>query len=140
LPVATRFWLGSFLPALALGAIVGLLIATGEGRREAPMIVFFASLVAVPALALLNSWVLFVNWYQRSRLVASASVLPGVFALGCILFIHGSGRWQELGMLPLLPFLMVPMNGLGTLAVLWAVALAALLIAARRLDASRRLM
>jgi hypothetical protein len=102
------------------------------------MIVFFASLTAVPALVLLNCWVLFVDWPRRFLLVASASVLPAVLALGCILFVHGSGRWQELGLIPLVPFLMVPMNGLGTLGVLWALSIALLLIAAQRVVARRR--
>lgn len=136
--VSARFWLGSVVPSLGLGVVVALLLTTGAGKREAPTIVFFASLIAVPALVLLNGWVLFVEWRRRSRLIASASVLPAVVALGCLLFVHGSGRWQELGMLPLVPFLMVPMRGLSMLAAAWALALVVLVVAARRMATKGR--
>ena len=107
--------------------------------REAPMIVFFAALSAVPAVVLLNSWVLFVPWQRRASLLAAAAVLPAIFALGSALFIHGTGRWQELGMSPLVPFLMVPMRGLGMMTALWALAVVALLLAAQRLAATKQL-
>lgn len=131
--ISERFWLGPVLSALAMGAVVCMVIVTGAGTREAPMIVFFASLVAVPVVALLNCWVLFVRWQRRALLVLSASVLPAIFAIGCGLLVHGSGRWQEFGMLLLAPFLAVPMRGLGTLAVLWTLAMVALLLTARRI-------
>jgi hypothetical protein len=65
-------------------------------------------------------------------------VLPAAFAFGCVLYIHGSGRWQELGMLPLVPFLAVPMRSLLELLALWAVAITALLVAARRSPRGKR--
>jgi hypothetical protein len=136
--VSWRFWLGSILPAVALAGVVGLLVTTGAGKREAPMIVFFASLIAVPGIVLLNGWVLFVPWRRRASLVAAASVLPAIVALGCALFVHGSGRWQELGMLPLAPFLLVPTTRLGTFAVLWVLAIVALLLTARHIAAKGR--
>jgi hypothetical protein len=133
-----RFLLGAVLPALALAAVVGLLIATGGGLREAPMIVFFAALFAVPAVVLLNCWVLFVSWPRRTPLVGSGLLLPAIFALGSALFIHGSGRWQEIGMLPLVPFMMAPTRGLGILAVVWALAVVALLLVAQRLAGGKQ--
>jgi len=129
--VSTRFWLGSVLPALALGLFIALVLATGQGRQEAPIILFFASLVAVPMVVLLNCWVLFVNWRLRLRLVASACVLPALIGIGSLLFVHGAGRWQDAGLVVLLPFLMVPMRGIGVLTALWTVSIAGLLLAAR---------
>jgi hypothetical protein len=129
IPVFTRFWLGSVLPALALALLIALVVTTGRGRQEAPMVLFFASLFAVPLVVLLNCW---VNWRLRLRLVASASVLPAIVGIGSVLFVHGAGRWQEAGMLILLPFLAVPMRGIGVMTALWAISIAGLLLAARR--------
>jgi hypothetical protein len=117
--------------------VIGLLLITGDGKREAPMIVFFASLVAVPAVILLNCWVLFVSWRRPSRLLASALVLPALVLLGSVLFIHGSESWQELGMLLLAPFLMVPMNSLGLVAILWLLAIVVLVYLAKHLSTTK---
>jgi hypothetical protein len=96
------------------------------------LVLFFASLFAVPLVMLLNCWVLFVNWRLRLRLVASASVLPAIVGIGSVLLVHGAGRWREAGMLILLPFLAVPMRGIGVMTALWAISIAGLLLAARR--------
>lgn len=137
LPVRTRFWLGSVLPVLILVGLVALLIATGIGRREAPMIVFFASLVAVPGLVLANCWTLFIAWTSRVRLLLSAAALPALFFLGALLFTHGASRWQEAGMLVLAPFMHIPMHNIGWLAVAWLAALVGLLLSAKYMAASR---
>jgi hypothetical protein len=125
--------LGSVVPALFLSLCIALIVVSG--RDEAPMIVMFASLFAVPAVILLNGWVLFVDWQRRSRLVASASVLPTMIIIGSVLFVHGAGRWRDAGLLILLPFQIVPMQSLGTLTVLWAIGIAGLLFTAWRIAA-----
>lgn len=137
MPVFWRFWLGSVIPSLVLAMLVGLLLATGNGKREAPLMVFFTSLFAVPAIILLDCWVLFVNWQKRSLLIAAGAAIPAIYLFGCLLFIHGSGSWQALGMLALLPFMSVPMRDLGTLTALWVLAIVALLIMARRMTTNR---
>lgn len=130
--VAARFWLGAVLPAVALGLLIALVVATGQGRREAPMILFFASLVAVPAVMLVNSWVLFVDWASRSRLLAAALVIPAVVGVGGVLVVHGTGRWHQLGMLVLLPFLKVPLTYPRVALALWLLAVVAAFLAAKR--------
>jgi hypothetical protein len=131
-PIRTRFWLGSILPALILVGLVALLLATGRGRREAPMIVFFASLVAIPGLVLANCWTLFVRWSSPVHLALSAAALPSLFLLGAVLFVHGTGRWQEVGMLVLAPFLHIPLSHIGWLAAAWLAALVGLLLSAKQ--------
>lgn len=137
MPLRFKFWLGLILPGAVLVAVVAFLLVTGSGKREAPAIVFFASLVAVPALVLANCWTLFVDWSSRVSLVLSAAVIPALFVLGALLFIHGAGRWQEAGIILLAPFLHLPMRHIGWLAMGWVAALAGLLLAARYLAARR---
>ena len=129
-----RFLLGSVLPTVLLVVGLSLLLATGIGKREAPAIVFFASLFAVPAVLLLNCWVLFIAWSSSTRIALAAAVLPGLFALGALLAIHSTGGWQQLGMAVLMPFLPVPMRHLELLAGLWAVALVIVLLWAHRIE------
>lgn len=136
-PLLMRFLLGSILPAFLLGLCFLIILAGGRGKGEAPMVVFFASLVAVPAVILLNCWVLFIPWHSLLRLFAFASILPAIITLGSALFVYGSGFLQNSGLVVLLPFLCVPMRGLRLLTTVWAIAVASLLFTAWRVDARR---
>lgn len=130
-PIRTRFWLGTILPALVLVVLTSLLLATGGGRGEAPMIVFFASFMAIPGLVLANCWTLFIAWQSRVRLAMSAAALPALFWLGALLFVHSTGRWREVGVLALSPFLSIPMGHTAWLAAAWLATLMVLLFLAK---------
>jgi len=137
MPLRTKFWLGLVLPAATLVVAIALVLASGRGRREAPAIVFFASLVAVPALVLVNCWTLFVAWSSRVRLVLSSAALPALFVLGAVAFVHGADGWQKAGMLVLAPFMHFPMRHVGLLAAAWLGAVLGLLLTAKLMPANR---
>lgn len=87
MPLHAKILFGLVLPAAALVVAVALVLATGRGKRQAPAILFFASLVALPGLLLFNCWTMFVAWSSRVRLVLSAAALPAFFVLGALSFV-----------------------------------------------------
>jgi hypothetical protein len=135
--LSTKFWLGAVIPTIGLALVVAAAIATGRGKSEAPIVLFFASLFAVPAVLLLNCWVLFVAWSSRIRMLAAACAIPAVVGFGALLTVHGTGRWQDAGMFMLLPFLAVPATYPRAVAAVWAVALLVVLLVARAVQRAR---
>ena len=97
LRVSTKFWLGAVTPAIGLALVVAAALATGQGKAEAPLLLFFASVVAVPGVLLLNCWVLFVAWSSRIRMLVAACAMPALVGLGALLVVHGTGHWREAG-------------------------------------------
>ena len=135
--VSPRFWLGVVLPIVLLALWIALLIATGHGRQGAPLVMFFASFVALPATMLANCWVLFVNWKTRARLFLAGLALPALVGLAAALVVHATGHAQELGMLLLTPFLIFPdavTQYPRAAFLLWLLAMVALVSAARILS------
>jgi hypothetical protein len=137
LRVSTKFWLGAFIPAIGLALVVAAALATGHDKAEAPMLLFFASLVAVPGVLLLNCWVLFVAWSSGIRMLAAACAIPAVVGLGSLLVVHGTGRWQEAGIAILLPFLMVPITYARTVGAVWVLLLLVVLLVAGAVQRAR---
>jgi hypothetical protein len=137
--MASRFWFGALIPTVVLAAMLAGVLATGSGKREAPIVVFFASLVAVPATLLANQWTLFVQWRSCGSALLAGLVIPAVLVLAAMLGIHGSGRVQAAGFLVWLPFIAVPTrtSTLQLLALIWAVMLLAAFVAAWRLQRRR---
>ena len=137
LRLSTKFWLGAVLPAIGLALVVAAAIATGRDRAEAPMLLFFASLVAVPGVLLLNCWVLFVAWSSGIRMLVAACAIPALVGLGSLLVVHGTGHWQEAGFAILLPFLMVPITYPRTVGAAWVLLLLVVLLIARGVQGAR---
>ena len=137
LRLSTKFWLGAVIPAIGLALVVTVELATGQGEAEAPMLLFFASLVAVPGVLLLNCWVLFVAWSSRIRMLVAACAIPALVGLGAVLLLHGTGHWREVGIVILLPFQMVPMIYPRVVGAVWVLLLLAVLLAARAVQRRR---
>jgi hypothetical protein len=133
--VWTRFWLGVVLPTVLLTLLIVLVIATGRGKESAPMALFFASMVALPGTMLCNCWVLFISWRSKVRLFLGGLAFPALVGFGSALLVHGTGHGQELGVLVLYPFFLVPVvGGPGrpqAALTLWALAMIAVVVAAR---------
>jgi hypothetical protein len=138
LRLSTKFWLGAVVPAIGLALVFAAAIASGRGKGEAPMLVFFVSLVAVPAVLLLNCWVLFVAWSSPMRMLTAASMIPAVVGIGAVLVVHGTGRWVEAGMFLLFPFLLIPETNPRAVGAVWAVMLLVVLLAARAVQRARQ--
>lgn len=69
------------------------LIASTSGTGSwAGMTVFFSSLVTVPALIVLDLWVLAVRWRSHFRALFAGFALPAAFGALEALVMHGSGR------------------------------------------------
>lgn len=135
----TKFWLGAVMPTIALALIVAATVAGGHDRGEAPLLLFFASLGALPAVLLLNSWVLFVAWSSRVSMMIAAFTIPAIVALSGVLVVHGTGHWHEAGIFMLLPFLAIPVTSPRALGIAWAVGLLVVLWAAHAVQRSRAL-
>ncbi|MCC7486943.1 MAG: hypothetical protein IT529_18385 [Burkholderiales bacterium] len=133
--IAARFWLGMFLPALLL-AVMTIFIALvgGKGRGFAGIFVLIAAFVAVPGTMLANGWLLFVNW-PPVRLVLAGIALPLVIAAVMAIWVRspdGPARQGDAMMAPIV--LLLKGAGAYPLAsfLLWALAIAGLILAARR--------
>lgn len=135
--VWTRFWLGAVIPTAGLALVFAATIASGHGRAEAPLLLFFTSLVAVPAVLLLNCWVLFVAWSSRLSMLVAAGTIPAIVGLSGVLVVHGTGHWQEAGVYMLLPFLAIPITYPRAIGAMWAAGLLAVLWAAGAVQRSR---
>ena len=135
--MSTKFWLGVVIPAIGLALVVTAALATGQGKAEAPMLLFFASLVAVPGVLLLNCWVLFVAWSSRIRMLVAACAIPAVVGLGALLVVHGTGHWQEAGLFIFLPFQMVPITYPRAVGAVWILLLLLAVLAARAVQRGR---
>jgi hypothetical protein len=101
------------------------------------MLVFFTSLVAVPAVLLLNCWVLFVAWSSLTRLLVAACAIPAFVSMSAVLVVHGTGHWQEAGMIMAYPFLLIPVTYPKAVGALWAVVLLIVLLLARAVQQAR---
>jgi hypothetical protein len=137
LRLSTKFWLGAVIPAIGLALLMTAVIASGRGKGEAPMLVFFTSLAAVPAVLLLNCWVLFVAWSSLTRLLVAGCAIPAFVSMGAVLLVHGTGRWGEAGMIVLYPFLLIPVTYPRAVGSLWAVVLLIVLLVARAVQQAR---
>jgi hypothetical protein len=133
-PVSSRFWLGVVQPTALLALWVAAVIATGQGREWAPATLLIASLAALPAIMLVNCYVLFVDWKSRARMVLAAHAIPGAMVLAALAFVHGTPDVQQWGALALAPLAALPGGALRhpvAALALWALAIAGLLVAAR---------
>jgi hypothetical protein len=91
--VLARLGNGVLLPMGVFVLWQGVLIASTSGTGSwAGMMVFFSSLVTVPALAVLDLWVLAVRWRGHFRAFFAGLALPAAFGALEALVMHGSGR------------------------------------------------
>jgi hypothetical protein len=91
--VATRLGNGVALPLALFVLWQFALIASTRGTGSwAGMMVFFSSLVTVPALAVLNLWVLAVRWRGHFRAFFAGLALPAAFGALEAFVMFGSGR------------------------------------------------
>lgn len=133
--LSTRFWLGMALPTVVL-VFSTLLIALvgGQGRGFAGAAALILAFAFVPAALLMNGWALF-STLRPGRLVAAAFILPAYLIVAVALLVTGTGTEQDAGMLLLYPFMGVAyvatVAPLATAAA-WVIAMAALVILARR--------
>ena len=91
--VLARLGSGVLLPMALFVLWQGLLISftTGHGSW-AGMTVFFSSLVTVPALAVLDLWVLAVRWRAHFPVFVAGLALPAAFGALEALVMFRSGR------------------------------------------------
>jgi hypothetical protein len=112
------------------------LVATGHGRESAPAVALIVSLFALPATMLANCWVLFVAWSDRTLLFAAGLAVPCYVGCGMAIFVHGAPNDENVGLLMLAPFFMIPSevtrHPLAVLAV-WLLGMIALILRARAL-------
>jgi hypothetical protein len=133
-PISARFWFGVVQPTALLAFWIAAVIATGQGKEWAPAGLLIASLAALPAIMLVNCYVLFVAWKSRARMLLAAHAIPGAMALASLAFVHGTPDVREWGALALAPLAAVPGGALRhpvAAFALWALAIAGLLVAAR---------
>ncbi|MFY9314174.1 MAG: hypothetical protein WAO95_01285 [Burkholderiales bacterium] len=116
--------------------ILFLVFAMGRGRGFAPMGVVVLSFVALPATALANCWVLFVNWSGRTLLCFAGFALPLYVGCGMAVFVDGRTDGENVGAIMLVPFF--TLLGVGTrhpfaFSAIWALGMIALVLRARAL-------
>jgi hypothetical protein len=91
--VLARLGNGVLLPMGVFVLWQWVLIASTSGTGSwAGMTVFFTSIVTVPALAVLDLWVLAVRWRGHFRAFFAGLALPAAFGALEALVMYGSGR------------------------------------------------
>ena len=91
--VLARLGNGVLLPMVVVVLWQFALIASTSGTGSwAGMVVFFSSLVTVPALAVLDLWVLAVRWRGHFRAFFAGLALPAVFGALEAFVMYGSRR------------------------------------------------
>jgi hypothetical protein len=133
--LSARFWLGMALPTIVLALVTAFLVlVAGQGREAAPLVVLAVSVVALPAAMLANGWVLFAPW-RPAALIVGGFAVPVLIAVAMALYIQGSAGERQLGATMLAPFfaiLAVAAKHPVGLLVAWGLALAGVILAARR--------
>jgi len=112
--VLARIGNGVLLPVALFVGWQFLLIETTRGSGSwAGMMVFYVSLALVPALLVLNLWVLGVRWRGHFRVLFAGLALPVFVGLLELLALHGStsqqralDRFVDHPLAPLLPILL----------------------------------
>lgn len=124
--VLARFGNGVALPMVLFVLWQWVLIASTSGTGSwAGMTVFFTSLVTVPALLVLDSWVLAVRWRGHFRAFFAGLALPAIVGAAEFYLMHGGSRRGSLGdavlASPLAPLVLialaVPLIAATTLAI-----------------------
>jgi len=146
--VSTKFRFGVLFPILALIGFQFLMVQFARGKGEsagfASMHVAFVSIVALPALILLNYWTLFVRWTRKPALLLGGLALPAFMGTAMAALIHGENGLRNTAAYILWPFTRLLVLALEhawltwVLIIGWIALTVSLFIGARRTERRRQ--
>jgi hypothetical protein len=104
-------------------------------REFTPLLLLVLSIVAVPAVMLVNCWTLFVSWRGSLPLLLAGLAMPALAGAVFTMFVHGRGvakRAAEAALAPFGALLKAGGDFLLALLAVWLLAMAGLFLWARR--------